>query len=277
MHPRGLNPGGTGTGRQTTRPAGGLFPALAARPAAVVPGGGVCFPCRFPPAAFSFDSAPHPPARARRALFPAALARPAPGERTISNAEVPLPRSPLSLAAGTAQGKDFLSVLRRTAGSLARGARIAEAVSAANGLMQGCRGRSPRRNKLLVTPFPGGEGGGGIGARKKTKGKVSRRQSGQATPTDSGTARSAGDQPGKPHNGHLHRRFSPCRLRLRREDARGEAPCIRKPKISPFPGGEGGWGDRGKKENKRQGQPATKQASHPNGFRNGKVSRRPAG
>ena len=49
LHPRGLNPGSTGTGRQTTRPAWGLFPALAARPAAVVPGGGVCFPCRFPP------------------------------------------------------------------------------------------------------------------------------------------------------------------------------------------------------------------------------------
>ena len=37
----------------------------------------------------------------------AALIRPAPGERTISNAEVPLPRSPLSLAAGSAQGKAF--------------------------------------------------------------------------------------------------------------------------------------------------------------------------
>ena len=47
----------------------------------------------------------------------AAFVRPAPGERTISNAEVPLPRSPLSLAAGTAQGKEILSVLRRTAGS----------------------------------------------------------------------------------------------------------------------------------------------------------------
>ena len=185
--------------------------------------------------AFSLLSCPHPPTRARRALFPAALARPAPGERTISNAEVPLPRSPLSLAAGTAQGKDFLSVLRRTAGSLARGARIAEAVSAANGLMPGCRGRSPRQNKLLVTPFPAGEGGwgGDRGQERKQKarsagdkagkppqwiperqgqpvtkrashpngfwnGKVSRRQSGQATPTDSGTARSAGDQPGKP-------------------------------------------------------------------------------
>ena len=28
-------------------------------------------------------------------------------------------------------------------------------------------------------------------------------------------------------------------------DARGGAPCIRKPKISPFPTGEGGWGDGG--------------------------------
>ena len=28
-------------------------------------------------------------------------------------------------------------------------------------------------------------------------------------------------------------------------DARGEAPCMRKLKSSPFPGGEGGWGDRG--------------------------------
>ena len=33
---------------------------------------------------------------------PAAFAIPAPGERAISNAEVPLPRFPLSLAAGTA-------------------------------------------------------------------------------------------------------------------------------------------------------------------------------
>ena len=53
----------------------------------------------------------------------AAFVRPAPGERTISNAEVPLPRSPLSLAAGTAQGKEILSVLRRTVGSVPGDAR----------------------------------------------------------------------------------------------------------------------------------------------------------
>ena len=40
----------------------------------------------------------------------AALARPATGERTISNAEVPLPRSPLSLAAGTAH-REMLPVV----------------------------------------------------------------------------------------------------------------------------------------------------------------------
>ena len=64
-------------------------------------------------------------------------------------------------------------------------------------------------------------------------------------------------------------------------DARGEAPCIRKPKISPFPVGEGGWGDRDKKfmmwqvqpapetavpirsASERQVQPATEKSSHP--------------
>ena len=76
------------------------------------------------------------------------------------------PGFPLSLAAGTALRKGLLSVLRRTTGSLARGVRIAEAVSAVNGLMQGCRGRSPRRNKLLISPFPGGEGGWGDGGKK---------------------------------------------------------------------------------------------------------------
>ena len=44
---------------------------------------------------------------------------------------------------------------------LAWGARMAGTISAANGLMQGCRGRSPRRNKVKSSPFPTGEGGRG--------------------------------------------------------------------------------------------------------------------
>ena len=49
-------------------------------------------------------------------------------------------------------------------------------------------------------------------------------------------------------SGYLSRRFSPCRFRFRRGDARGGAPCIRKLK-SPLPAGKsalraraGGWG-----------------------------------
>ena len=61
------------------------------------------------------------------------------------------------------------------------GTCMARLVSAASGLMPGCRGRSPRRNKLWISPFPGGEersasAGGGIGAIRQTKGRVSRRQ-----------------------------------------------------------------------------------------------------
>ena len=147
---------------------------------------------------------------------------------------------------------------------------------------RGCKGRSPLHEITLILPLPAGKGVGGMGAGKKTKGKVGRREKKQATPTDSGTARSAGDLPGKPPNGHLHRRFSPCRLRLRRGDARGGAPCIRKLKISPFPPGRGarGWGQErklkarlaGEKKSKppqqipeRQGQPATCRASPPTG------------
>ena len=78
-------------------------------------------------------------------------------------------------------------------------------------------------------------------------------------------------------SGYLPRRFSPCRFRLRRGEARGEAPCIRKLKISPFPGGEGGRGDGGKKASKRRGRQAATKASPPCGHHSGKVSRRPAG
>ena len=76
-------------------------PAALARPAAVVLNGGAC-PC-------------------------AALAIPAPGERTISNAEVPLPRSPLSLAAGTANREPLPIVFAANRGFKP----------------QGCKGRSP--------------------------------------------------------------------------------------------------------------------------------------
>ena len=63
---------------------------------------------------------------------------------------------------------------------------------------RGCKGRSPLHKKTKNLPLPAGKGVGGMGARKQAKGSVGRRQARQATPADSGTARSADDQPGKP-------------------------------------------------------------------------------
>ena len=52
-----------------------------------------------------------------------------------------------------------------------------------------------------------------------------------------------------PCAGCQHGKTCKCRAPSSPGDARGEAPCIRKPIISPFPGGEGGWGDRGQNQN----------------------------
>ena len=86
---------------------------------------------------------------------------------------------------------------------------------------------------------------GGIGAGKEAKGEVSRRQRRQAprwaTPTQ----------------------VQPAPLGFSPGDARGEAPCIRKLKISPFPGGEGGRGDRDRKTLIWQENPASKTAVPP--------------
>ena len=84
-----------------------------------------------------------------------------------------------------------------------QGSCMARAVRAAGGSGQGCRGRSPRQNKLLVSPFPPGRGSGGWGQQSKLKagaagdkegkppagysgGKVSRHRKGQATPPGAG-------------------------------------------------------------------------------------------
>ena len=186
----------------------------------------------------------------------AALARPAPGERTISNAEVPLPRSPLSLATGTANRTAVLSVLHRTAGSHAQGTCLARSVSAAGGLMPGCRGRSPRRNKLWDSPFPAGRGSGGWGQKQRERqGRRARRKA-------------------SPPQGFCLGRVCKCRLRLSPGDARGEAPCIKITLVSPFPTEEGGWGDGGKNNAKgRVGGRGERQA--PLRVRNGRGGRRP--
>ena len=76
---------------------------------------------------------------------------------------------------------------------------LARSVSAAGGLMPGCRGRRPpRRNKLWDSPFPAGRGCGGMGAENNAKGRVGGRGERQAPPAGAGMAGAAGDLPPLP-------------------------------------------------------------------------------
>ena len=106
-------------------------------------------------------------------LARAALARPAPGERTISNAAVasatdssisPGPPSPW-LPALPPVNKQKPLVVQVPRPSQPRG----------------CKGRSPLHKKTLILPLPAGKGGGGMGAVKQAKGRADRRQRRQAS------------------------------------------------------------------------------------------------
>ena len=70
-----------------------------------------------------------------------------------------------------------------------------------------------------------------------------------------GRASAAG---GTPPGGDSGGRVSRCRFRFSPGDARGEAPCIRKLKVSPFPPGRGsgGWGQKSKLKAERAGDKA---------------------
>ena len=140
----------------------------------------------------------------------AALVIPAPGERTISNAEVPLPRSPSLLGCRHCSEE---SVSCRYGGE--------PRISAAGFLLgrdykcrkqsnaRGAGGGAPGKIKLESPPLPAGKGVGGMGAEKQAKGRGGRRQSSHAP-------RWARGSPPAP----VPRGF-------RRGDARGEAPCIK--------------------------------------------------
>ena len=93
------------------------------------------------------------------------------------------------------------------------------------------RGEAPCIKITLVPPFPAGEGGrGDRGQKIKLKAGL------------------AGKQESKPPAECRAGRSSQCRAPLSPGDARGEAPCIKITLVSPFPTGEGGRGDGGRKE-----------------------------
>ena len=126
----------------------------------------------------------------------AALVRPAPGERTISNAEVPLPRSPLSLAGGTARREPlpvgFAPNWRRRRHAPRRARDSPPFPSAARVQAQGCKGRSPLHKNNLSLPLPHrGRGTGGWGQKRKLKAGAAGDQNRRAPPTRQHSGRSS--------------------------------------------------------------------------------------
>ena len=124
--------------------------------------------------------------------------------------------------------------------------------SAANGLMQGCRGRSPRRNKLIVSPFPTGEGGrGDRGQESKLKAGLAGNQTGKP-PQGTVNARRAGNAGGTPPPGTTTAGRASA-ARVQPQGCRGRSPRRNKLIVSPFPTGEGGRGDRGQESKPKAG------------------------
>ena len=71
---------------------------------------------------------------------------------------------------------------------------------------------------------------------------------------------------------HLLGRLCKCRRRFNARGAGGGSPRRNKLKISPFPGGEGGWGDRGQEGKLKAGTASAAGGSSPLRHRNGRDS-----
>ena len=138
--------------------------------------------------------------------------------------------------------------------SVAPGTCLARSVSAAGGLMPGCRGRSPRRNKLWVSPFPPGRGLGGWGQEGKLK------------------AGAAGDQQGKPPSGTTSAGIASA-ARVQPRGCKGRSPLHEKNLGLPLPAGKGVGGmGAGRQTKGRGGRRPTRQA--PLGHHGGRDSPR---
>ena len=77
--------------------------------------------------------------------------------------------------------------------------------------------------------------------------------------------------------GHLLDSLCKCRRRSNAGDARGGAPCMKITLISPFPAGEGGWGDRGQESKLKAGAAGDKEGKPPAGHQSGRANKCRAG
>ena len=210
--------------------------------------------------------------------LPGALAIPVPGERTISNAAVALatdssisPGPPSPWLPALPIENRSLSFLRRTAGALARGARMAKTVSAAPHPAPGdARGEAPCIRKPKNSPFPAGEGGRGDGGRIKTKGGGGKRQGKHTPPPGTTAAGRAANAGSKPPAGRVVCLPVPVPPGFSPRGCKGRSPLHKITLIPPSRWEErsasAGRGDGGRKE--REGSVSRRQRKHaPTGAR----------
>ena len=138
---------------------------------------------------------------------------------------------------------------------------------------RGGKGRSPLHKKTPNLPLPHGgralcERGSGGWGKNLVIWLVNPATKTAVPPVGDSDGRVIRQRRGKPPARRRIAPSAPAPPGFSPGDARGEAPCIRKPKNSPFPMGEersasAGREDRGKKFMMRQAQPATEKSSHP--------------
>ena len=101
-----------------------------------------------------------------------------------------------------------------------------------------------------------------MGQESKLKARVGGREERQAPPTDSGTARSSGNQPGKPPQRAPTPQVQPVPLPAQARGCKGRSPLHKKTKNLPLPAGKGAGGMGAEKQTKgRVGGRQRKQAT----------------
>ena len=96
------------------------------------------------------------------------------------------------------------------------------------------RGEAPCIKITLVSPFPPGRGSGGWGQKRKPKAGLAGKQESKPPPNAGLAGRASAASRSAP-------------------GCRGRSPRRNKVKVSPFPAGEGGRGDRGQKRKPKAG------------------------
>ena len=148
---------------------------------------------------------------------------------------------------GDSDGK----VIRQRRGKPPTRCRIAPPVPVPPGFSPGdARGEAPCIRKLKISPFPPGRGRGD-GDKKSMMQQAQPATKTAVPPIGDSDGRVIRQRRGKPPAWRRIAPPAPAPPGFSLGDARGEAPCIRKPKISPFPMGEersasAGRGDGGK-------------------------------